>query len=310
MVKKMFQSIEVFGEVLFDVFDCGEKIIGGAPFNVACHLVGLGSGVTFISRVGSDQLGRKVIVEMDARSISTDFMQFDRYKPTGEVRVSLGNGEPQYEIKEDSAFDYIEFPENIVEGRGEEKLFYHGTLAARNGISFSTLESLARRNNQKIFCDLNLREPFWSPELIKRVVSWSSFLKVNEEELKHIADILGVCKKGILKKAELVLGKINVQTLIVTMGCKGAAILDRDDGCVFLPVSESEDLDNQEVNTVGAGDSFSAVVLLGIKKGWSWHDILKKAILVSHKVCCIKGAIPKKSQQKSFYGDLIKKLGS
>ncbi len=292
--KSDFGRISVFGEVLFDVFPDETRIIGGAPFNVACHLRGLGPDPSFISRIGADDPGCEVLRHMVKWSMSTKQLQVDEHRPTGMVLVNFKNGEPYYEIREHVAFDQIMMPEPEADSPEKVAAFYHGTLAARNKVSRDTLYALARSRYQKIFCDINLRDPWWTRDLIRDILSWCNFLKVNLDELEQVARITGVQNTETVKKARAVQEKVGLDCLVLTMGAEGAILFPDGKDQLFSPSPEIEGFKD----AVGAGDAFSAVFLLGIVRGWSWEKILQRAVYMAAEVCTIKGAMP---EDMNFY---------
>lgn len=294
------KRIVVFGEVLFDVFPDGERIIGGAPFNVACHLKALGLEPLLLSRIGSDEMGDEVIEEMKRREMDVSGLQVDNEKQTGIVNVDFTElGEPVYEIKEDVAFDYINPPTD--KKVKNSFLFCHGTLAARSEISKKSLKTLSCRKGQKIFCDINLRKPWWSTDLIKDLISECNYLKANHEELENIVELYEIEKKDTINNAKRLIEILKLDSLIVTLGKKGAYIFLPDKEEIFYPAPRIDEFRD----SVGAGDAFSAVCLLGILKQWPWEKILEISVYAASKTCSIKGAIPKNN---CFYEGLLKKV--
>ncbi len=295
-----FDQVVVFGEVLFDIFPDRSMVIGGAPFNVACHLRGLGLDPLFISRVGNDRLGREVIQHMHSWSMSTKGIQVDKIKSTGIVQVRFDQGEPFYEIQKDVAYDYLHPPDPKECGMLSKRLFYHGTLAARSDISAETLYSMASWKDQQVFCDINLRDPWWNHKLVLDVVSWCSYLKVNLAELDQVAGILGIRHVEIEKKARAIQEKGGLEGLVLTMGDQGAMLFPRETESLYSSASQVDSYQD----AVGAGDAFRAVFLLGICRRWSWKKILERALAVAARVCTIQGAIP---HDPGFYKSLTRK---
>ncbi|MFW5730617.1 MAG: carbohydrate kinase family protein [Desulfonatronovibrionaceae bacterium] len=284
------KKIIVFGEVLFDFFPDGRKVIGGAPFNLTCHLRGMGLDPVFVSRIGDDDPGREVVRVMDSWSISAAGLQRDDSRITGLVRVKIEDDEPSYEIKNNVAYDFIENPPaEVVQSQGL-KLLYHGTLAARNPVSASTLYQLCSMEKTQVFCDINLRDPWWSKELIMDILGWSAYLKVNLDELHRISAMTGLVRgREWQEMAAALQEKFQFKCLIVTLGTKGAALFPRDGEWLHLPAPRAEDFKD----SVGAGDAFSAVVILGITRGWDWKGILKNAVSFAAQICSNQGAVPK-----------------
>lgn len=289
MGAKKFDSVMVFGEVLFDVFPDGKRVIGGAPFNVACHLKAMGLDPVFISRIGKDDPGREVVRVMDARSLSIAGLQRDEDRMTGVVRVSIENDEPSYEIKNNVAYDHIEFPQEELINPEAAKLFYHGTLAARNPVSRENLSRLARMKNNSVFCDINLRDPWWQKDLVSEILSWCSYLKVNEHELDMVCNMEGIQgTNGLRSRAGVLANRYGFECVIVTLGSRGAMLFPRDHDYLFAPSPEVTEFQD----SVGAGDAFSSVFLLGITLGWDWKTILKRAVEFAATICTNKGAVP------------------
>ena len=297
-----FEKIEIFGEVLFDFFENNTKTIGGAPFNVACHLNMASNNslkIDFITKLGADLLGKEALSTIKEKKISAKEVQIDEKKPTGTVNVFFKENNPCYEIKEDVAFDYIKKPFPVKEkGKttpGENKsdkhsLFYHGTLAARNKETRKTLYDLTKRKKQKIFCDLNLRDPYWTKELLKDILRWSTYIKLNQEELKKLTKALGINYSEIDKNTKALLKVGKIESIILTMGSEGATLYQKDGYKIYCPAKKT----NSITDTVGAGDAFSAVCILGIYNNWIWEETLQKAVDFATEICKIKGAVPKR----------------
>ncbi len=290
-----YDQIMVFGEVLFDVFPDGSRVMGGAPFNVACHLRGFGLDPLFISRIGRDDPGREVVRQMHSRSLSVSGLEMDDHKMTGQVRVTIDNNEPAYEILPDTAYDHIQLHGGDLKESKGHTLLYHGTLAARNRVSAAALYRLARQDNTSVFCDVNLRDPWWEKELIRDILGWCTYLKVNEDEFRQVASLEGVdLSAGLERAAQELRRKRNLKCLIVTLGSKGAMLFPEDMEHIFAAspgVSAFQD-------SVGAGDAFSSVFMLGIIRSWSWRRILDQAVYFAARICENKGAVP---EDRDFY---------
>ncbi len=301
MHEKSFDRVLVFGEVLFDIFPDHSRVIGGAPFNVSRHLQGLGLDPFFVSRVGEDEPGEEVREQMQRWGMNRDGLQVDQDRPTGMVLVRFQDDEPYYEIRKGVAFDYIEldsFHESAFEGR---TLFYHGTLAARSETSARTLYALAQKKDQEVFCDINLRDPWWSRDLVRDILSWCTYLKVNLEELAEVAAILEIREDSLQARARMVQKVCGLKCLVLTMGGEGAMLFPVERENLFAAAPEVSSFRD----AVGAGDSFSAVFLLGLCRGWSWDMILQRAVRIAAEVCSIKGAVPEK---RDFYSKFTNHL--
>ncbi len=280
MGAELHQIPFIFGEVLFDVFPDGTEILGGAPFNVAWHLQGLGERPLMISRVGKDDRGDRIIEKMDHWGMHIDGMQSDPERPTGEVLVTFDSGQPNFEVRSDCAYDCLECePIEKLMGTYNPSLLYHGTLALRSDISRVTLQQCFDLYQFRSFIDINLRDPWWEEQNLKSYLDRATWVKLNDEELKQIglvAEDLGAML--LYSKAEMV---------IVTQGEEGASILTKKQPMLSKKPSK---LDRVE-DTVGAGDAFSAVAILGIMEKWPEEVILSRALGFASKVCTIQGAI-------------------
>jgi fructokinase len=294
-----FDSIMVFGEVLFDVFPDKSRVLGGAPFNVACHLKGFGLDPLFISRVGNDDPGREVRQNMESRTMSVSGLQTDDNRKTGEVLVKIDNDEPSYEIREGVAYDHIQPPDAGVIEPEKSRLLYHGTLAARSRETAGTLYDLAGNDGTTVFCDINLRDPWWSRQLIKDILSWTGYLKVNQEELRQVCSLEGIRETAPPESmAEELRQKRGLDCLIITLGARGALLFPALEEFMF---SSSPEVRNFQ-DSVGAGDAFSSVFLLGLIKSWTWRVILDRAVFFAARICENKGAVP---AAPDFYQEMI-----
>ncbi|MEE4146490.1 MAG: PfkB family carbohydrate kinase, partial [Halieaceae bacterium] len=172
------RSVYIFGEVLFDHFPDGNRVLGGAPFNVAWHLQAFGQSPRLVSRVGRDREGSQVREAMQAWGLSTDDLQTDPRRPTGRVAVSFADGEPAYDIVADCAYDNIE-PITAAPCQ----LLYHGSLAARGAGSAGALRQLRASGPQTVFVDVNLRPPWWTPQAVQELLQGAHWVKLNSDEL-------------------------------------------------------------------------------------------------------------------------------
>jgi fructokinase len=272
----------VFGEVLYDNFPGGEQVLGGAPFNVAWHLQGFGLSPLLLTRIGSDAAGDAILDRMTAWGMDTAAVQHDAAHPTGIVDITLHNDQPRFHIVEAQAYDYIE-QELAADVLKKENIgiLYHGSLAARSEVSRRTLLWLRRRIALPAFVDINLRPPWWQPEEIAELLCDARWLKLNGDELQEILpgapDAAGAA--GSLSS------RYQLDGVIVTLGAQGALLLhDRKRyDCAAAPVPHL-------VDTVGAGDAFSAVVLLGLSRRWPVVRMMRRAAEFAAAICGQRGA--------------------
>lgn len=264
--------ITIFGEVLFDCFPDASEVLGGAPFNVAWHLRGFGLSPRLVSRVGRDARGERVRSAMGCWGLDASALQTDPTHPTGRVSVTLKDGEPRYAIVSGSAYDFIDPPEPpTVPATG---LLYHGTLALRHPPSAAALASLKSLHRGPIVLDVNLRHPWWSIETVLPLVDDADHVKLNAEELALLTtdappeDDRDALAASLHRFAE----RHRLETLVVTRGARGA-LLWRDGEIVAAAAAAAVPV----VDTVGAGDGFAAVLLLGLSQPWPWAETLARA---------------------------------
>ncbi|GAB4224452.1 MAG: carbohydrate kinase [Acidobacteriota bacterium] len=277
----------VFGEVLFDRFPDGSEVLGGAPFNVAWHLAGFGLDPLLITRIGQDEPGERVLAAMRAHGLDTAGVQRDPAAPTGAVEVRLGEAGPGFEIAPDQAFDRIEGARALAALAGvRPSLLYHGTLAARAPASADALAALRAAVDAPRFVDVNLRAPWWSREDVIELCAGAAVVKLNDDELLALddgpADAIGA-------RAARFRERVGSDWLIVTRGADGALLLDGRSE----PLARRPQGGTRVVDTVGAGDAFSAVAIAGRLGGWPAGRTLERAVAFAAWICEIRGAVPR-----------------
>jgi len=285
-------SVQIFGEVLFDHFPDGRRVLGGAPFNVAWHLAGFGVAPRFISAVGADAEGEWIRASMEDWGLNTSCLQTDPAHPTGAVTVSLIDGEPSYDIMPERAYDFVRVPEDIAPGG----LLYHGTLALRSPVSAATLEELKSAGPDLIFLDVNLRAPWWSLDQTRALVTEADWVKLNRDELTRLSEAAPEhagwpasdpeSRSALIESAQRFLERHDLAGLIVTLGAEGALGLTRDADPVLVAPSHTLEV----VDTVGAGDAFASVTLLGLIHGWPPATILERAQAFAARIVGRRGA--------------------
>ncbi len=284
------QSI-IFGEVLFDIFPDGKSMLGGAPFNVASHLQAFGQRPGFVSRVGDDADGHRIISAMKGRGMDMSFLQIDSIHATGRVEVRIDAGEPDYDIVKNRAYDFIA-PEGLPET--DNTLLYHGSLALRNAESRETLARLKNQHNGIIFTDVNLRDPWWNVQLVDRLVDDADWVKLNEDELNMLTE------EGTYDNDKIshFLSLHNLTGVIVTRGSRGATALTATGEIA----EATPDKEIRVVDTVGAGDAFASVLILGICHGWSLSLMMERAQSFASHIVGRQGATV---DDMSFYQPMI-----
>jgi fructokinase len=280
----------IFGEILYDIFDDGKRVLGGAPFNVAWHLHGFQTHPLMVTRIGTDANGEEIFRKMQQWGIDTLFVQRDAQHPTGTVFVSVEEGNPRFDIPADQAYDYIEASE-AIQGLGDlpGTLLYHGTLALRQATSKEALEGLIHTSALPIFLDVNLRAPWWNKELVESSIKAAKWVKLNEDEIGLIEPEFATVnlddQDSVDKVLERVCQRYELAMLIVTLGEKGALLKTPNE-----PFFKASTPKVSIVDTVGAGDGFSAVIIIGIMRQWPAKIMLERAIAFAALICQIRGA--------------------
>jgi fructokinase len=284
------------GELLWDIFPDGKKM-GGAPANVIYHAIQTGCTGYVISSVGNDDLGKSLLAEMEKRKINDDYVNISDLHSTGTVTVKLDkHGIPAYTINENVAWDYIGIDNKNSKLVKEADAICFGSLAQRNETSRNTIISLLNNSSDdalKVF-DLNLRQDYYNPSIISQSLEICNVLKLNEDELEELTDIFGLTGT-VANRLKHFSKKYGIDLIALTKGA-GSSIL-------FTPAKQSElpSPDISIVDTVGAGDCFTAMIIAGLLKEIPLEVIHKMAVELSAWVCTRKGATPEYTlQQKSY----------
>ena len=283
----MKQLIVGLGEALWDCLPEGRKL-GGAPANFAYHTGQFGYDSLAISAVGDDALGQETLDEFDKKGVKYLMPEVD-YQ-TGTVQVELDSeGIPTYDIKEGVAWDNIPFTPEVEEAAKNCRAVCFGSLAQRSSVSRQTIQKFLEATPKdclKIF-DINLRQNFYTKEIIINSLQHANILKINDEELVLIGRLFGYPGLDIENKCWLLLGKYHLDMLVLTCGVNGSY--------VFAPNLKSfQETPAVEVaDTVGAGDSFTGAFTSAILAGMPITDAHKLAVEVSAYVCTQNGAMPK-----------------
>jgi len=279
----MTASPLIFGEVLFDHFPDGTSVLGGAPFNVAWHLQAFGGRPLLISRVGADEDGQAVRAAVRAWGMDESGLQEDPQRRTGSVDIVMTDGEPHYTIPPNAAFDAIR-PEALPP-LSSAALLYHGTLALRGTGSRAGFDTLRRFTGAPVFLDVNLRDPWWSIPETRRLVAAARWIKLNAEELDRLAP----AGANIADRARTWIDTHGLDLVVVTLGAQGCIAVTTNGGTVAPPPPAA----GRIVDPVGAGDAFSAVLILGLLRGWDLTETLTRAQSFASAIVERRGAIPR-----------------
>jgi fructokinase len=313
------------GELLWDVFPDGRKVAGGAPFNFAFHCHQLGHAGTIVSRVGDDDLGRELRAEVRRLGLTDEFIQTDPERPTGTVRVAVDvAGVPSYRITEDVAWDHLTWDEPTAQLMTQAAAVCFGTLgqrspAAREAIDLfrwnvygfwgraRPLEFLpwidpdAERSPGVVVFDINLRPPFVEPTSLKESFRNTNWVKLNADEYGVLAELFGL-PTGVEPDLEAVagIGPVAADTVVLTRGAAGCLVRqvrmvdDGDDW--FEPLAEVVEEPAppaRVVDTVGAGDAFTAAMVCLHLEGRPLRDCVRFASHYAARVCEYRGATPR-----------------
>lgn len=276
------------GEALWDVLPDGKKI-GGAPANFAYHVSQFGLPSAVVSAVGDDALGHELVENLTSKGL-THLLETVPYA-TGTVQVEIDQaGIPQYEIKENVAWDNIPYTARLEALASRTRAVCFGSLAQRNVVTRNTisrfLDAMPQTADTLVVFDVNLRQGFYNKETLCNSMERCNILKINDEELVTVSRMFGYPGIDLQDKCWILLGKYNLKMLILTCGINGSYVFTP--GHVsFMPTPKVEVAD-----TVGAGDSFTAAFIAAILKGRSVAEAHELAVRTSAYVCTHKGAMP------------------
>ncbi|MET3117158.1 fructokinase [Undibacterium sp. GrIS 1.8] len=306
MSNPISMQVTIFGEVLIDQFP-HQKIIGGAPFNVARILGYFACDPLFISRVGQDASAELVRTEMQRFSLRQDGLQTDVDYPTGLVKVEQDEGgdkaQHRFTILPDQAYDYIDAEQASSTfstiNKANAGIMYFGTLAQRSMTSRSALYALLNQTKALKYLDLNLRSMQFSMSTIDTSLHSADVLKLNEDELLTLYQIylqtdsahqLNINSEPAdwQEAIQILMRLFSLQAVIVTLGARGYAYFDREGR--YLD-SGKNTLNTVVVDTVGGGDAFSSIYLLGLVQGWSLDVSLRRAHQFAAAICGVRGAV-------------------
>lgn len=276
------------GEALWDVLPEGKKI-GGAPANFAYHVSQFGLPSRVVSAVGNDPLGREIVENFTSKGLN-HLIEEVPY-PTGTVQIEIDPaGVPQYDIKENVAWDNIPYTARLEALAGQTRAVCFGSLAQRNVVSRDTinrfLDAMPQTADSLVVFDVNLRQGFYTKEILCNSMKRCNILKINDEELVTVSRMFGYPGIDLQDKCWILLGKYNLRMLILTCGINGSYVFTPGN-VSFQPTPKVEVAD-----TVGAGDSFTAAFIASLLKSKSVTEAHALAVRTSAFVCTRKGAMP------------------
>lgn len=275
------------GEVLWDLLPSGPQL-GGAPANFACHIAALGARTSLVSCVGCDTLGDQVLQRLATRGLDLAHVTRDPDRPTGTVAVELGaGGQPRFEIIENVAWDALAVTDAALCQVAKADAVCFGTLAQRSPASRAVIQRMVAATSPDALrvCDINLRAPFHSPEVIVRSLELANVLKLNETELPALAAQFALAGPAE-RQLEALADRFNLAVVVLTLGAEGCRLL-RDGKWSAEPGRKVAVKD-----AVGAGDAFTAALVMGLLRGWPTPQLLAAATDIAAFVCTQSGAMP------------------
>lgn len=271
-----------FGEVLFDIIE-GEHYLGGAPLNFAAHLAQMGEASYIFSKVGRDTLGREALNKIQAIGVKSDLIQQDNQYPTGTVPVKIKKGQPDYTILTDVAYDFIDFSESkVFLNLLDFDVLYYGTLAQRHLVSQRALQELIKSKTfRHVFYDINLRKDCYTPSIIQQSLQHCSIFKLNDEEIAVVSSLLYGKEFTMEEFVGLISTDFQIGVIVITAGAIGCYVYA--DGKLHFVKGYPA----QVVDTVGAGDAFSAAFVSAYVRH---HDPLRAADIANKLGAFVAGS--------------------
>ncbi|WP_288377888.1 PfkB family carbohydrate kinase [uncultured Massilia sp.] len=299
----------VFGEALVDDFST-EQVVGGAPFNVARHLAAFMAPQLLVTRIGNDAAGQAVRAEFERFAMSEAGLQLDAMEETGRVLVERSARAHRFTILPNQAYDFIDRDTalTVVEA-AQPGIVYFGTLAQRNERSRTALNALLGATGALRYLDLNLREGQYEERTVTRSLQAANIAKVNEEELQVLfksyfqikPDDPALSAEEVRASCQALLQMFSLDALILTLGHRGSAYFSADGQVITHRDNPAPPF---VIDTVGAGDAFSAIFLLGKMRGWELDVTLARANEFAGAICAIPGAVPR---DLGFYDQWMRK---
>jgi len=273
------------GEALYDLLPTGPAL-GGAPLNAAVQSHQLGNRAVVASRIGGDALGQALLHDLTTRGMGTAFIQRDPDAPTGTVEVILRNGEPEYDIVRNVAWDRLAWDESLASLAKQCDAVCFGTLGQRFEPAHSTIRQFAAASQSVRLFDLNLRQDFFSAELLETGCRAASIVKMNETELATAVSLLGL---GQAEPIPALLKRFDLDLFVLTRGRHGTMLHTGNTVVTGQPAPFKPEPD---ADPVGAGDACSAAILHGAVRRWPLQKTADLANRLGAFVASRKGATP------------------
>jgi fructokinase len=282
-------NVVSIGEVLWDVVE-GQEYLGGAAFNFSAHLSKLGHNVSFVSAVGEDGRGQKILNDMSALGLTTSYVKIDRQHATGVVAVTVDDaGQPSFVLQRPAAYDFPKLTESQFQEITSQSLdwVYFGTLQQISSVAKDLTTALLRRApDVPRFYDINLRPNSYTPALVRELMACATVVKLNDAEVSQICQMFEQPCESLEEFCRSYAKEFGWQTVCVTRGSKGCVLLTSD------KFWEAEGYETTVVDTVGAGDAFAAALVHGLGRRWPAPQIADFANRLGALVASRPGAIP------------------
>lgn len=276
------------GELLWDCFP-DRRLPGGAPANVAFHAQQLGLAAAVVTRVGDDLLGRELQDFLQRQGLSTELVQRDPFHGTGTVTIELSEaGSASYEFLKDSAWDFLEVTPALASAFQQARAVCFGTLGQRCETSRRTIQqclTLAAPDCLVVY-DINLRPPFYERSWIEQSLGHAKVVKLNDEEVAVLGPLLGAGPLSPAQFGRWILDRYPAELVCITRGGAGCLVISRSESC-DVPGEKV-----QVVDTVGAGDAFTAALIWSRLEGWELERSARFANRVGALVASRAGAMP------------------
>jgi len=295
------KKITSVGEILFDVYE-ENRTMGGAPFNFIYHILKLTGQGNFISRIGNDELGGEIRQFFSKKNISDKYLQIDETHKTGVARAKLDERKvPTFTIEEERAYDFIETTDNLINlVKNDTDCLYFGSLAQRNEVSKGTIRKLFNLASIK-FCDLNLRQNFYSKDVIEQSLYAANIVKLNSDELQIVNKFFNKNNFSQIDSIESLINRFSINLVCVTDGENGATIVNNN------YESDTCKIKNEiVVDTVGAGDAYATILCIGYMNKLDFRKINKLANEFAGEIVKVEGALPENDQVYDKFRDYLK----
>ena len=286
MPAKKRPVIAAIGEVLWDLFPNGRRL-GGAPFNVVCNARELGAKAAIVSRIGDDDFGKEILVAVKKKGVDSQYVTVDTHYPTGTVSVLLDkNGKPDFTINKNVAWDFLSWNDNMKLVAASCDAIAFGSLAQRSPVTRETIRRFLKsvpKSCLRVF-DINLRQSFYSKDIVHESLELADILKINDDELAVVSGLLGL-KGNAIEVIEQLMERYSLNLIALTRGNKGSLLSRKGE------ISEHPGIQVDIVDTVGAGDAFAAALIMGLFAKKNLEEINENANRLAAYVCTQPGAL-------------------